>query len=346
MSTHEGLDVAVIGATGAVGAVFLDVAAERNFPIAKLRLLATSRSAGRELRFRDEMITVLETSEESLAGADLVFCSATAEASRYWGPRIAAAGGVLIDDGSAFRMEPNVPLVIPEVNGDDLEWHEGIISIPNCTTTPLALSLHAMREVAPLRRVTVATYQAVSGSGTAAVEELALQLRAYGRGGPVPEPQEYPHQIALNVLPHVDDFTEDGYTREELKMRNETRKILHLPELAFSSTCVRVPTMVGHAEAVHAEFDGPVPLEALREAIEAQEGLELLDEPAEARYPTPLNTEGDDRTFVGRLRTDTSVEHGVAFWCVTDNLRKGAATNAIQIAEELIRRGKLQARGL
>ena len=217
------------------------------------------------------MITVLETSEESLAGADLVFCSATAEASRYWGPRIAAAGGVLIDDGSAFRMEPNVPLVIPEVNGDDLEWHEGIISIPNCTTTPLAVALHALREVAPLRRVTAATYQAVSGSGTAAVEELALQLRAYGRGGPVPEPQEYPHQIALNVLPHVDDFTEDGYTREELKMRNETRKILHLPELAFSSTCVRVPTMVGHAEAVHAEFDGPVPLEALREAIEAQD---------------------------------------------------------------------------
>ena len=155
----------MIGATGAVGAVFLEVAAERNFPIAKLRLLATSRSAGRELRFRDEMITVLETSEESLAGADLVFCSATAEASRYWGPRIAAAGGVLIDDGSAFRMEPNVPLVIPEVNGDDIEWHEGIISIPNCTTTPLALSLHALREVAPLRRVTAATYQAVSGSG-------------------------------------------------------------------------------------------------------------------------------------------------------------------------------------
>jgi aspartate-semialdehyde dehydrogenase len=341
MTTSKGLDIAVIGATGAVGAVFLEVAAERDLPVANLRLLATKRSAGRELRYRDEPITVQETTEQSLAGADLVFCSATAEASRLWGPKVAAAGGVLIDDGSAFRMEPNVPLVVPEVNGDDLEWHEGIISIPNCTTTPLALALHAMRAVAPLARVTVATYQAVTGSGAAAGAELDAQLRAYGRGEPLPAPEQYPYQIALNVLPHVDDFTEDGYTKEEVKMRNETRKILHLPELPFSSTCVRVPTMIGHAEAVHVEFEGPAPLPELREAIEAQDGLELMDDPAAARYPTPLNTAGDDRTFVGRLRTDPSVEHGAVFWCVTDNLRKGAATNAIQIAEELIRRGKL-----
>ena len=341
MTTPKLLDVAVIGATGAVGAVFLEVAAERDLPIANLRLLASARSAGRELRYRGEAITVRETSEDALAGADLVFCSATAEASRRWGPGVAAAGGVLIDDGSAFRMEPNVPLVIPEVNGDDLEWHEGIISIPNCTTTPLALALHALRAVALLARVTVATYQAVSGSGAAAAAELEAQLRAYGRGEPIPAPQQFPHQIALNVLPHVDDFSEDGYTKEEVKMRNETRKILHLPELPFSSTCVRVPTLVGHAEAVHAEFEGPAPLAALREAIAAQPGLELMDDPAAARYPTPFNTAGDDRTFVGRLRADPSAEHGVAFWCVTDNLRKGAATNAIQIAEELIRRGKL-----
>ena len=341
MAKSDGLDVAVIGATGAVGGVFLEVAAERGLPIGNLRLLATARSAGRELRFRGEAIAVRETTAEALAGADLVFCSATAEASRAWGPRVAAGGGVLIDDGSAFRMEPNVPLVVPEVNGADVEWHEGIVSIPNCTTTPLALALHAMRAVAPLQRVTAATYQAVTGSGSAAAAELDAQLRAYGRGEPLPAPEQYPHQIALNVLPHVDGFAEDGYTREELKMRNETRKILHQPDLAFSSTCARVPTMVGHAEAVHAEFAAPAPLGALREAIEAQPGLELLDDPAAARYPTPLNTEGDDRTFVGRLRADDSVEHGVAFWCVTDNLRKGAATNAIQIAEELIRRGKL-----
>ena len=341
MTTHPGLDVAVIGATGAVGAVFLDVAAEHDLPIANLRLLATRRSAGRELRYRGRAITVQETSEDALAGADLVFCSATSEASLLWGPKVAAAGGVLIDDGSAFRMQPNVPLVVPEVNGDDVDWHEGIISIPNCTTTPLALALHPMRTVAGLARVTAATYQAVTGSGAAAGEELAAQLRAYGRGEPIPAPEQYPHQIALNVLPHVDDFTEDGYTKEEVKMRNETRKILHLPELPFSSTCVRVPTMVGHAEAVHVEFDGPAPLAAIREVLEAQDGLELMDDPAAAVYPTPLNTAGDDRVFVGRLRTDPSVAHGVAFWCVSDNLRKGAATNAIQIAEELIRRGKL-----
>ena len=341
MSNTNGLDIAVIGATGAVGAVFLDVAAERDLPIGNLRLLATHRSAGRELRYRDQTITVQETTEDALAGADLVFCSATADASRMWGPKVAAAGAVLIDDGSAFRMESNVPLVVPEVNGDDIEWHEGIISIPNCTTTPLALVLHAMRTVAPLKRVTAATYQAVTGSGAAAAAELGAQLAAYGRGEEMPAPVQYPHQIALNVLPHVDDFEEDGYTREELKMRNETRKILHLPDLPFSSTCARVPTMIGHAEAVHVEFDGPAAIGDLREALEAHDGIELMDDPAAASYPTPLNTAGDDRTFVGRLRKDSSVEHGAVFWCVTDNLRKGAATNAIQIAEELIRRGKL-----
>ena len=341
MSAGAGLDVVVIGATGAVGDVFLRVAEERNFPIGNLRLLATARSAGRTLTFRGVGHIVEETSEHSLAGADLVFCSATSAASRHWGPILREAGAVMIDDGSAFRMESNVPLVVPEVNGDDVEWHEGIISIPNCTTTPLAMALHAMRRVAALRRVTVATYQAVSGSGAAAVDELERQLSAIGRDEAPPAPEVYPHQIALNVIPQVDVFGEDGYTAEEVKMRNETRKILHLPELPFSSTCVRVPTFVGHAEAVHVEFDSAASLGDLREALKAQEGVELMDEPAKSVYPTPLNTAGDDRTFVGRLRVDPSTDHGVAFWCVTDNLRKGAATNAIQIAEELIRRGKL-----
>ena len=334
----------MIGATGAVGEVFLRVAEQRDFPFAELRLLATARSAGKRLRFRDTEIEVQETSEQTLAGADIVFCSATSEASRRWGPVVAAAGGVLIDDGSAFRMEPEVPLVIPEVNGDDLVWHRGIVSIPNCTTTPLALALHALREVAPLARVTVATYQAVSGSGAAAVRELDAQLRAYGRGEAVPAPAVYPHQIALNVLPQVDTFDEDGYTREEAKMRNETRKILHDEALRFSATCVRVPTFVGHAEAVQLEFAGPAPLPALRAAIEAQPGLALMDDPAASIYPTPLNTAGDDLAYVGRLRVDPSVEHGVAFWCVSDNLRKGAATNAIQIAEELLARDLLKRR--
>jgi aspartate-semialdehyde dehydrogenase len=247
----------------------------------------------------------------------------------------------MIDDGSAYRMDADVPLVIPEVNGDDLEWHQGIVSIPNCTTTPLAMALHAMRQVAPLTRVTAATYQAVSGTGTAAVEELKAQLAAFGRGEAIPAASVYPHQIAMNVLPQVDSFEEDGFTKEETKMKNETRKILHEPDLRFAATCVRVPTIVGHAEAVHAEFASEVSLGDLRDALRGMAGVELMDDPAQGVYPMPLNTAGDDRAFVGRLRVDPSAEHGVVFWVVADNLRKGAATNAIQIAEELIRRGKL-----
>jgi aspartate-semialdehyde dehydrogenase len=335
------LNVAVIGASGAVGAVFLRVAEERQFPIGKLKLLATKRSAGRTLEFRGESITVEETTLDAIKGADLVFCSATSEASRLWGPQIVEAGAVMIDDGSAYRMQENVPLVVPEVNGADVDWHEGILSIPNCTTTPLAMALHALRQVRPITRVTASTYQAVSGTGAAAVEELRAQLTAFGRGEPIPAPEVYPHQIALNVIPQVDSFGEDGYTGEELKMRNETRKILHQPDLPFAATCVRVPTMIGHAEAVHAAFDGPITVEEARAALSSMAGVALMDEPERSVYPTPLNTEGDDRAFVGRLRPDQSVEHGLAFWVVSDNLRKGAATNAIQIAEELIRRGKL-----
>jgi aspartate-semialdehyde dehydrogenase len=333
--------VAVIGATGAVGDVFLRVAEERNFPVSQLKLLATKRSAGKRLTFRGESIAVEETTEQAVADADLVFCSASSAASRQYGPVVRAAGHVMIDDGSAYRMEPNVPLVIPEVNGDDLEWHEGIVSIPNCTTTPLAMALHAMRQVAPLARVTAATYQAVSGTGAAAVAELTSQLAAFGRGEAIPAPAVYPHQIAMNVLPQVDSFDEDGFTKEETKMKNETRKILHEPDLRFAATCVRVPTLVGHAEAVHAEFASAVSLGDLREALCSMPGVALMDDPAQSVYPMPLNTQGDDRAFVGRLRVDPSVEHGVVFWVVADNLRKGAATNAIQIAEELIRRGKL-----
>jgi aspartate-semialdehyde dehydrogenase len=333
--------VAVIGATGAVGDVFLRVAEERRFPLSQLRLLATKRSAGRELKFRGKSITVEETTAEAVAGADLVFCSATSAASLQWGPVVREAGHIMIDDGSAYRMEADVPLVIPEVNGDDLEWQHGIISIPNCTTTPLVMALNALRQVAPLQRVVAATYQAVSGTGAAAVEELKTQLAAFGRGEAIPAPQVYPHQIALNVLPQVDSFEEDGFTKEESKMKNETRKILHEPELRFAATCVRVPTFVGHAEAVHVEFSSEARLDDVRAALRGQAGLELMDDPANSVYPTPLNTAGDDRAFVGRVRIDPSVEHGIVFWCVSDNLRKGAATNAIQIAEELIRRGKL-----
>ena len=335
------LTVAVIGASGVVGDVFLRVAEQRNFPIDELRLLATARSAGKQLHFNGEPITVQETTLAGIEGADIVFCSATAEASLHWGPQIVAAGGVMIDDGSAYRMQPNVPVVVPEVNGDDIEWHEGIIAIPNCTTTPLVMALHALRQVAPLKRVTAATYQAVTGTGRAAAEELDAQLRAYARDEAIPAPQVYPHQIAMNVIPQVDVFGEDGYTAEEDKMRNETRKILHEPELPFAATCVRVPTMIGHGAAVHVEFDAAVSVDAARAALVAQDGVELLDDPANGGYPTPLGSVGSDAVFVGRVRLDPTVEHGIVFWCVADNLRKGAATNAIQIAEQLIRRGKL-----
>jgi aspartate-semialdehyde dehydrogenase len=238
-------------------------------------------------------------------------------------------------------MQENVPLVVPEVNGEDVDWHEGILSIPNCTTTPLAMALHALRAVGTLSRVTASTYQAVSGTGAQAVAELRAQLGAFGRGEVIPAPQVYPHQIAMNVIPQVDSFGEDGYTGEELKMRNETRKILHDLDLPFAATCVRVPTIIGHAESVHVQFEGPVAVEDARAALAKMPGLAVMDEPEKSVYPTPLNTEGDDRAFVGRLRRDQSVEHGLVFWVVSDNLRKGAATNAIQIAEEMIRRGKL-----
>ena len=333
--------VAVIGATGAVGDVFLRVAAERKLPMKKLKLLASPSSKGKILQYAGQDIVVDETSEATLEDADIVFCSASSEVSKQWGPWLRERGKVMIDDGSAYRMDANVPLVIPEVNGDDLEWHEGIVSIPNCTTTPLAMALNAMRQVAGLKRVIASTYQAVSGTGAAAVAELNAQVAAIGRGEPIPVPSAYPVQIAGNVLPHVDDFVadEDNYTKEELKMRNETRKILHLPDLPFAATCVRVPVAIGHAEVIHVEFDGPAPIDRLVAALHAAEGVEVIADPT--KYVTPLDIAGDDRAFVCRLRPDRTVEHGVTFWCLTDNLRKGAATNAIQIAEELLNRDKV-----
>jgi aspartate-semialdehyde dehydrogenase len=336
------LNAALIGATGAVGEVFLRVAEQREFPVKTLKLLASPRSAGKLLPFRGESVTVEAVSREALEGVDMVFCAASSEVSKQWAPVVRELGAVMIDKGSAFRMDPTVPLVVPEVNADDLDWHDGLIATPNCTSTPLVISLHALRQVAPLRRVTAATYQAVSGTGAEAVAELRAQVEAIGCGRDLPPIDVYPQQIAMNVLPHVDDFVEeeDFYTKEELKMRNETRKILHEDELPVATTCVRVPTMVGHAEAVHVEFASEAPMAQLREALQSQEGLELLTDPTQ--YITPLQAEGDDRTFVSRLRRDPTVEHGVVFWCVADNLRKGAATNAIQIAEELIRRGKLK----
>ena len=329
--------VAVIGATGAVGDVFLRVAEQREFPMKQLKLLASPRSAGKQLTFRGQRITVEDTTERTLEGADIVFCSASSAVSLQWGPWLRARGAVMIDDGSAYRMDADVPLVVPEVNGADLDWHNGIVSIPNCTTTPLVMALNAMRQAAPLKRVTAASYQAVTGTGTAAAAELQAQIEAIGRHEAVPAPTVYPVQIAMNVLPQVDDFAEDEYTKEELKMRNETRKILHLDALPFAATCVRVPVVVSHSEAVHVEFTSAAPIPRIIEALRAQAGVVVSEDPT--KYMTPLQAAGDDLVYVSRVRVDPTVEHGIVFWCVTDNLRKGAATNAIQIAEAMLARG-------
>ena len=334
--TYSGLNVAVIGATGAVGAAFLSIAEERKFPIDTLKLLASARSEGRELRFRDQTITVHEVSEKELEGIDLVFCSASSEVSRTWGPWCRENQVMMIDDGSAFRMDDDVPLVVPEINSEDLAHHNWIVSIPNCTTTPLVMALDAMRQVNAISRVTATTYQAVSGTGAAAIGELQNQDISIASGDPTPRPEVYPVQIARNVLPHVDDFEEDGFTKEELKMRNETRKILHDYELRFASTCVRVPVLYGHSEVVHVEFENQVSIESLGQALNDYPGI-IFDSDFTS-YVTPLEAEGRDETFVSRLRSDPSVDNGVLFWCVTDNLRKGAATNALQIAEALLER--------
>ena len=337
MGRKQAYNVAVVGATGLVGRVFLDILEHRDFPLGSLRLLATARSAGKTVRVRGKDMTIEETNDASVEGADFVFISATTEASRYYAPLAARAGAIAIDDSSAWRMEPNVPLVVPEVNADDLGWHEGIVSIPNCSTTPLAMALDALRRISPVRRVVVDTYQSVSGTGTAAVEELKAQSAAALEGREA-RAEAYPHPIGFNVLPQIDGFLENGYTKEEWKMVQETRKILHEPDLAISATCVRVPVMVGHSEAVHVEFGRTVEPAEARAALAGAPGIVVQDDGARSEYPLPRNAEGQDPVYVGRIRSDASHPNGLAFWLVSDNLRKGAALNALQIAETMIQR--------
>ncbi|MBM3946971.1 MAG: aspartate-semialdehyde dehydrogenase [SAR202 cluster bacterium] len=339
------MNVVVVGATGAVGTVFLRVLEERKFPVKDLKLVASPRSVGKRIRVFGQDYIVEALGPDTFKGADIAFVSADGSISRVACPQAAAAGAVAIDDSSVFRMEPGVPLVVPEINGDDLELHKGIVSIPNCTTTPLAMALHALRQAATIRRVTVATYQAVSGTGRAAMNELEEQSRAALNGREHP-PKAYPHPIAFNLLPQVDSFLENGYTREEWKMVQETRKILHLPELPVSATCVRVPVQVSHSEAVHVELDRPMTSAEARELLGRLAGVKVKDRPEQSEYPMPLQAAGTDETWVGRIRQDASHPNGLAFWVVSDNLRKGAAVNAIQIAEEMLRRELLGARGL
>jgi aspartate-semialdehyde dehydrogenase len=337
MSNTHGFKVAVVGATGAVGREFLRIAESRDFPIRSLRLLASSRSAGSRMRFRGEDLRVEETTDNSFRDIDLAFISATTEASRHYAPLAVAAGAVAIDDSSAFRMDPEVPLVVPEVNAADLSRGRRLVAIPNCSTTPLVMALGPLRRASPLERVVVSTYQSVSGTGSAAMQELTNQTKQALDGGH-PDAEVYPHQIAFNLLAQIDAFLDNGYTKEEWKMVQETRKILHEPELAVSSTCVRVPVYVCHSEAVHAEFRDPITPERVRELLSEQPGLELDEAGRPESWHHPIQAAGQDPVYVSRIRRDASHPRGIAFWLVSDNLRKGAALNAIQIAEAMAER--------
>ena len=336
--SDSNLTIAIVGATGAVGTIALELLADRAYPAERIILMASSRSIGKKLPYLDTELTVIEAAPGAFEGVDVAFISVSAEVSRALAPEAVKRGALVIDDGSAFRMDPAVPLVVPEVNGADLEWHQGIVSIPNCTTTPLAMSLAALGQSVKITRVTVATYQAVSGTGAAAVRELHEQTADVLAGRPT-NPKEYPHQIAFNVLPQVDDFAEDGYTGEEHKMINETRKILHDADIAISPTCVRVPVPVTHSEAVQVEFKRPMSPEEATRLLSEFPGITVVDEPQASVYPMPAQASGKDDVFVGRIRKDASHPNGLALWIACDNLRKGAALNALQIMDEAVRRG-------
>ena len=331
------LNVAIVGATGLVGQELIKMLLERRFPTKSLRLLASSRSAGKKVMVAEREIEVEETNQHSFEGADLAFFGATTEVSRQLVPEAAKAGAVVIDDSSAWRMEPEVPLVVPEVNGNDLEQHKGVTAIPNCSTTPIVLALWPIHKVNPIRRVIADTYQSVSGTGASAVTELREQTRAVLEGKSV-APHVYPHQIAFNLLPEIDVFMDNGYTKEEWKMVQESRKIMHEPDLAISATCVRAPVFVGHSAAVHVELTHPMAVEEVRSILQEASGITVQDEGSISLYPQPWTAAGHDDVFVGRLRQDASHPNGIAMWVVSDNLRKGAALNSIQIAEELIAR--------
>jgi aspartate-semialdehyde dehydrogenase len=330
-------NVAVVGATGIVGEVFLDILEKRPFPLGSLKLLASERSAGRRLRFGEQEIAVEALTPASLEGCDIAFISATDEISKEYAPIAARAGAIAIDDSGVWRMDPNVPLVIPEVNAADVENHKGILAIPNCSTTPVVMTLWPAHQVNPVKRVTAATYQSVSGTGRAAIGELDTNTRQAIAGQDV-EPSVYPHRIAFNLIPEIGSWKDEDYSSEEWKMVNETRKIMHAPDIKIATTCVRVPVFISHSAAVHVEFENPMSPSEFRAILSNAPGVVVQDDPKSSVYPTPFDAAGKDPVFAGRIRRDISTENGIVYWVVGDNLRKGAALNALQIAEELIKR--------
>lgn len=330
--------VAIVGATGAVGGEELRILEERCFPLEELHLFASAQSEGVQVSFRGRNLTVHEAKPDGFAGMDIVFFAAGGGTSKALAPEAVKRGAIVVDKSAAWRMDPSVPLVIPEINPDDLDAHQGIISSPNCSTIVMLMAIAPLHSANPLRRVIVDTYQSASGAGGRGILELTQQTRDT-LDGKEPEHTTFPHTLAFNVVPHVEDFADDDYTTEEIKMQDETRKILHLPELPVSATCVRVPVTVSHSEAVHIEMTNPMTPGEAREVLSTAPGVVVRDDVAHKQYPLALEAAGNDDIFVGRIRRNLAMDNGLSLWTVGDNLRKGAALNAIQIAEEIVRRG-------
>lgn len=333
--------IAIVGASGAVGQEFLRVLDEQNFPIDELLLFGSSRSAGRKYTFRGKDIVVKELKHnDDFEGVDIAFTSAGAGTSREYASTITKHGAIMIDNSSAFRMDEDVPLVVPEVNGDDaFNTPRNIIANPNCTTIQMVVALKPLNDISPIKRVHVATYQAASGAGAAAMDELMEQHAQLVRGEE-PTIEKFAYQLAYNVIPQVDVFTDNGYTKEEMKMYDETKKIMHAPSLDVSATCVRVPVMRAHSESIWIETEQPISIEQAREALSNAEGVVVLDDPAQKKYPMPLDIANEDPVYVGRLRKDLTCANGLSFWVVGDQIKKGAALNAVQIAQYMIAHGK------
>ncbi len=333
----RGVRVGILGASGQVGREFLKVLSTRDqLPISELTLLASARSAGSVMEFCGKSLTVQEVTEKSFAGLDIVLASAGGGVSKQWGPIAAQQGCVFIDNSSAFRMEKDVPLIVPEVNGHALKNHKNLIANPNCSTAQLVVVLKILHELAGLKRVIVSTYQSVSGAGKEGVDELANQTKALVADQSYP-PKKFQKQIAFNLIPHIDSFADDGYTKEELKVINETRKILELPDLLVTCTAVRVPVMIGHSEVVTVDLERTVSPAQVRESLANSPIVEVWDQPENNIYPTPLDCAGEDPVYVGRIRRDTSSPNGMNLWVVADNLRIGAALNAVRIAEYMVK---------
>ena len=328
--------VAVLGATGAVGQEMISILQERNFPVGKLIPLASARSAGKTMKFRGEDVVIREACDEAFEGVDIVLGAAENDIAKKFAPAIVKAGAVFVDNSSAFRMDPKVPLIVPEVNPEDIAWHNGIISNPNCSTIITVTAVNALNKLSPIRTMTASTYQAVSGAGAGGPIELMAEVEALSKGESY-TPTVFPYQIAFNLIPQIGGEQVDGYTSEEMKMQNEGRKIMHLPELKVSCTCVRVPVVRSHSISVSLHFDRKVTVEEAREVLATAPGCRLMDDLGAKQYPMPLDTSGQDIVYVGRIRPDLTDENGLCLWCCGDQVRKGAATNTIQIAELLIK---------